>query len=188
MMGTIGKRLSCDSSAATSSPMNSPSSRLRDSEYLIRVFVRLRASGTDLASANRICEIVRLNSQYTLPLAMPIQLDEEVKKRNMTRMYVSLVKVHEELVLESARQIEAMRVRVMHAPDEGFVYYDMESGEPISYPEYERRYFQHCALVKAAAELLVAEKQAAEEQLSRSPFQSPRSHNDFSRQLSGRKF
>lgn len=174
--------LSCNASADAES---CATSRLRDSEYLIRVFVRLRASGSDLASSNRVSEIVHLNTQYNLPLA-PVPRKGEQRIEGLVRMFQSLRKNHDELMLEFSYQLEAMRVRVTHDAHEDLVYLDADTGLQIPYPEYEMRYYQHCAFLRAASDLLAAETQTAEdEQMTQSL--SPRSQSDLTRQFSAPK-
>jgi hypothetical protein len=134
-----------------------------DDEYLIRTFVKLRK--TEPITAYGISQRVLKDTDYVLPLFHQVG---SAATRD-TNLALALRRVYrEEATRRKCRALdeEAMRIKAQPSGKRCFLYADTRTNLPISYQDYELRYY--------------AMLQAKRRSLLTMPFIAPRVKESFS--------
>jgi hypothetical protein len=124
-----------------------------DDEFLIRVFVRLRRQDSNSSSSattspleHNITTKVMQATRYALPSRTRHSHTES--KVRLKRTLSDLIAADETLTRSYNDAGEAMRVRVRVVEPTVISYCDAATGSPITYEEYESRYYGYLESIK----------------------------------------
>ena len=137
-----------------------------DDEYLIRVFVRIRREETIPTEKKNAMESalhhkIYQNSKYILPEV--IQRDGKGTHDFLINIISAIYKSDRLFALATQEANREMHVRSKVVVPTTIVYIDTITGLPISYNEFEARYYKHLASKRALTQKYVRDSHENED-------------------------